>query len=76
MNFGVKAAGFGGPEEIRTPDPHNANVMRSQLRYGPKTYFNTIMQNICIVKNDMGGGTEKGPSSPNKKDLFPSYQKE
>lgn len=27
---------FGGPEEIRTPDPYNANVMRSQLRYGPK----------------------------------------
>ena len=26
---------FGGPEEIRTPDPYNANVMRSQLRYGP-----------------------------------------
>ena len=26
---------FGGPEEIRTPDPHNANVMRSQLRYRP-----------------------------------------
>ena len=28
---------FGGPEEIRTPDPHNANVMRSQLRYRPKS---------------------------------------
>lgn len=28
---------FGGPEEIRTPDPYNANVMRSQLRYGPIT---------------------------------------
>ena len=26
---------FGGPEEIRTPDPHNANVVRSQLRYKP-----------------------------------------
>ena len=26
---------FGGPEEIRTPDPYNANVMRSQLRYRP-----------------------------------------
>ena len=25
----------GGPEEIRTPDPRNANAMRSQLRYGP-----------------------------------------
>ena len=27
---------LGGPEEIRTPDPYNANVMRSQLRYRPK----------------------------------------
>lgn len=26
---------FGGLEEIRTPDPHNANVVRSQLRYKP-----------------------------------------
>ena len=25
----------GGLEEIRTPDPHNANVVRSQLRYKP-----------------------------------------
>ena len=33
---------FGGPEEIRTPDPYNANVMRSQLRYGPKFYSNYI----------------------------------
>ena len=29
---------FGGPEEIRTPDPYNANVMRSQLRYRPMGY--------------------------------------
>ncbi len=27
---------FGGPDRIRTDDPHNANVMRSQLRYRPK----------------------------------------
>ena len=26
---------IGGLEEIRTPDPHNANVVRSQLRYKP-----------------------------------------
>ena len=25
----------GGLEETRTPDPHNANVVRSQLRYKP-----------------------------------------
>ena len=30
---------LGGPEEIRTPDPHNANVVRSQLRYKPIFYF-------------------------------------
>ena len=28
---------LGGLEEIRTPDPHNANVVRSQLRYKPIT---------------------------------------
>ena len=27
--------GFGGLEGIRTLDPHNANVVRSQLRYKP-----------------------------------------
>ena len=27
---------FGGLEGIRTLDPHNANVVRSQLRYKPK----------------------------------------
>lgn len=26
---------IGGLEEIRTPDPRNANAMRSQLRYEP-----------------------------------------
>ena len=35
-NFLSKAVvSFGGLEEIRTPDPHNANVVRSQLRYEP-----------------------------------------
>ncbi len=28
----------GGPGGIRTLDPHNAIVVRSQLRYRPKTY--------------------------------------
>ena len=27
---------YGGPDRIRTDDPHNANVMRSQLRYRPR----------------------------------------
>lgn len=26
---------LGGPDRIRTDDPHNANVVRSQLRYKP-----------------------------------------
>ena len=28
---------FSGPDRIRTDDPHNANVVRSQLRYKPIT---------------------------------------
>ena len=27
---------LGGPDRIRTDDPHNANVVRSQLRYRPE----------------------------------------
>ena len=30
---------FSGPDRIRTDDPHNANVVRSQLRYKPITIF-------------------------------------
>ena len=26
---------LGGPDRIRTDDPYNANVVRSQLRYRP-----------------------------------------
>ena len=43
---------FGGPEEIRTPDPYNANVMLSQLRYGPislsesRTIITLIHRNV------------------------------
>ena len=43
---------IGGPEEIRTPDPYNANVMRSQLRYGPislsesRTIITLIHRNV------------------------------
>lgn len=33
----------GGPEEIRTLDPHNANVMRSQLRYRPMCSVQTLL---------------------------------
>ena len=44
---------FGGPEEIRTPDPYNANVMRSQLRYRPiihGDYFLIISLTDLFVK--------------------------
>ncbi len=42
---------FGGLEEIRTPDPHNANVVRSQLRYKPKDYLNIIRRWFWNVKD-------------------------
>ena len=48
----VRIMKFGGPEEIRTPDPYNANVMRSQLRYGPislsesRTIITLIHRNV------------------------------
>ncbi len=57
---------FGGPEEIRTPDPYNANVMRSQLRYGPmhsdaccKSYYmpsGCVCQEISAVWLPVGFG--------------------
>ena len=34
---------LGGPDRIRTDDPHNANVMRSQLRYKPMLYSETSL---------------------------------
>ena len=33
--FTAAISSFGGPDRIRTDDPHNANVMRSQLHYRP-----------------------------------------
>ena len=42
---------IGGPEEIRTPDPYNANVVRSQLRYRPVRWMLcrpcSALRNIC-----------------------------
>ena len=32
-----------GPDEIRTHDPYNANVVRSQLRYKPMLYSETSL---------------------------------
>lgn len=33
----------GGPDRIRTDDPYNANVVRSQLRYKPMLYSETSL---------------------------------
>ena len=45
---------FGGLEEIRTPDPHNANVVRSQLRYKPGfTYPDIIAVSTNKVKQNL-----------------------
>ena len=41
---------FGGLEEIRTPDPHNANVVRSQLRYEPMNLTRIIVALQVFVK--------------------------
>ena len=52
---------YGGPEEIRTPDPYNANVMRSQLRYRPKSGrgdgnhympLHWVCQGFCRTENE------------------------
>ena len=39
---------LGGPEEIRTPDPYNANVMRSQLRYRPVSFVYVLAVRRCL----------------------------
>ena len=40
---------YGGLEEIRTPDPHNANVVRSQLRYKPGLLMYKIIFLLAYV---------------------------
>ena len=44
---------FGGLEGIRTLDPHNANVVRSQLRYKP-VYPSIILPKKTVVKGKGG----------------------
>ena len=43
---------FGGLEEIRTPDPRNANAMRSQLRYKPGYVEIISLKNIFVKKKE------------------------
>lgn len=58
---------FGGLEEIRTPDPHNANVVRSQLRYKPLFTYRDIIalprakvkQNLLNSRNFPGAPVER-----------------
>lgn len=38
----------GGPDRIRTDDPHNANVVRSQLRYRPIFSYFVYFSLICL----------------------------
>ena len=45
---------YGGLEEIRTPDPHNANVVRSQLRYKPIS-FTGILYPFQVPKSRVWG---------------------
>lgn len=50
----------GGPDRIRTDDPHNANVMRSQLRYRPKEniqllYYTRFLKNVKPNFEDISG---------------------
>ena len=40
---------FGGPDRIRTDDPYNANVMRSQLRYRPNFFVGGTLPIIGFV---------------------------
>ena len=49
MIFLQHALFFGGLEGIRTLDPHNANVVRSQLRYKP-VYASIILPRMELVK--------------------------
>ena len=46
----VAALFIGGLEEIRTPDPHNANVVRSQLRYRP-IHLQVLYDQILALSN-------------------------
>ena len=38
----------GGPDRIRTDDPYNANVVRSQLRYRPIFSYFVYFSLICL----------------------------
>ena len=44
---------IGGLEEIRTPDPHNANVVRSQLRYKPVSQKIILLSTFFVKKNNI-----------------------
>ena len=72
---------FGGPEEIRTPDPHNANVMRSPTGqwYAPKRNsekgynlsknIDRNRKNVCLC--EMSGVFCRKSFDENTAHLFP-----
>ena len=60
---------FGGPDRIRTDDPYNANVVRSQLRYRPKQllhytrYFENVKRKFAMTgKHSENWDCETGKS--------------
>lgn len=75
---GFGYAPFGGPEEIRTLDPHNANVMRSQLRYRPKRITRHIIITFPRPVKDIFTGKQGTPRDgcvawTQKKEMLPPW---
>ena len=69
---------LGGPEEIRTLDPHNANVMRSQLRYRPKRITRHIIITFPRPVKDIFTGKQGTPRDgrvawAQKKEMLPPW---
>lgn len=69
---------LGGLEEIRTLDPHNANVMRSQLRYRPKRITRHIIITFPRPVKDIFTGKQGTPRDgrvawAQKKEMLPPW---
>ena len=55
----MTAAFLDGPDEIRTHDPYNANVVRSQLRYKPMHLQQNQSSTKCLKMEEKIKKTEK-----------------
>ena len=69
---------LGGPDRIRTDDPHNANVMRSQLRYRPKRITRHIIITFPRPVKDIFTGKQGTPRDgrvawAQKKEMLPPW---